>query len=246
MIRQVPLILAASAILSACSSIVEGTSQEVFVNTNPSGADCSLNRQGISIARISPTPGTATIKKTKYDMTIVCSLYGFHDAKYINESDVAGATFGNIILGGAVGWAIDSAAGADNKYTSPVNITFVPLSEPKPPYSSPGNDAAPDIAESFRDANTPSATSGSTVIWNGSWYGEDGPWDLYLKSENGDLTGQAMRRDAETYQVTGEILPGNWVTGRVAEWGSLTGHFPRVSFVRDGQSQASFQLEKRN
>jgi hypothetical protein len=39
---------------------------------------------------------------------------------------VAGATFGNIVLGRAIGWAIDSASGADNKYESPVNLTLVP------------------------------------------------------------------------------------------------------------------------
>ena len=104
--------------VSGCSSIIDGTSQEIFVNTNPPGADCSLNREGIVIARINPTPAATTIKKTKHDMTIVCNLEGYHEATYFNNSGVAGATFGNIILGGGIGWAIDSAAGADNKYTS--------------------------------------------------------------------------------------------------------------------------------
>ena len=31
-----------------------------------------------------------------------------------------------IILGGGIGWAIDSARGADNKYDSPINITLAP------------------------------------------------------------------------------------------------------------------------
>jgi len=110
--------------LSACSSIIEGTSQEITVNTNPPGADCSLNRQGISIAHVNPTPGAATIKKTKYDITIVCNKKGYEEATYLNHSGSAGATFGNIVLGGGIGWAVDSAAGADNKYDSPVNISL--------------------------------------------------------------------------------------------------------------------------
>ena len=114
-------------LLGACSSIIEGTSQEIMVNTNPAGANCSLNRQGLSIARINPTPGAATIKKLKYDITIVCDKDGYQEATYLNHSGVAGATFGNIVLGGGIGWAVDSAAGADNKYDSPVNITLVPL-----------------------------------------------------------------------------------------------------------------------
>jgi hypothetical protein len=116
----------ACAALGACSSIIEGTNQEITVNTNPPGADCNLMRQGTSIARVNPTPAAATIQKTKYDITIVCDKDGYQEATYLNHSGAAGATFGNIILGGGIGWAIDSASGADNKYDSPVNITLVP------------------------------------------------------------------------------------------------------------------------
>lgn len=132
------LILSAAIGVSACSSIVEGTSQEIAIATSPEGANCALEREGLTIARVNPTPGAATVQKTKHDITIKCSKETFHESVYFNKSDVAGATFGNIILGGGVGWIIDSASGADNKYTSPVNITLVPLTQPKPaPLSSP-------------------------------------------------------------------------------------------------------------
>lgn len=141
--RAVPCgaLLAIALATSACSSIVDGTTQEIVVNTSPAGADCAIERQGLSIARVNPTPGAATIEKTKHDITIRCTKDTFHEATYFNKSDVAGATFGNIILGGGIGWAIDSASGADNKYTSPVNITLVPLTEPQPaPQHSPTGD----------------------------------------------------------------------------------------------------------
>lgn len=112
--------------LAGCSSIIEGTSQEIAVNTNPAGADCGLYRQGAKISEIPSTPGAALIKKTKHDMTILCVKDGYQQATYLNHSGSAGATFGNIVLGGGIGWAIDSASGADNKYDSPVNITLVP------------------------------------------------------------------------------------------------------------------------
>ena len=51
---------------------------------------------------------------------------GYQKATYHNKSGAAAATFGNIVLGGGIGWAVDSASGADNKYTSPVNITLAP------------------------------------------------------------------------------------------------------------------------
>ena len=103
---------------------MEGSSQEVMVNTNPEGASCALNRQGETIGRINPTPGAVTVKKSKYDLTIVCTKAGYEKATYLNHSGSEGATFGNIILGGGIGWAVDSANGSDNHYDSPVNISL--------------------------------------------------------------------------------------------------------------------------
>ena len=112
--------------LSGCASVIEGTSQEILVNTNPASANCALEREGNIIARVQQTPGSATIKKNKHDITIRCSKDGYQEATYLNHSGAAGATFGNIVLGGGIGWAVDSASGADNKYESPINISLVP------------------------------------------------------------------------------------------------------------------------
>lgn len=114
------------ASLSACSTIIEGRSQQITVNTNPPGASCNVLRQDVSIGTINPTPGTLYIEKTKYDINIKCDKPGYQTATYLNHSGVAGATFGNIVAGGLIGWGIDSASGADNKYESPVNVSMVP------------------------------------------------------------------------------------------------------------------------
>ena len=113
-------------LLGACSSIVDGTTQNITVNTNPPNAECGFYRQGTRIATVAVTPGSALVDKTKHDITIVCVREGHQQATYINKSGVAGATFGNIILGGGIGWAIDSASGADNKYDPNVNLTLPP------------------------------------------------------------------------------------------------------------------------
>jgi hypothetical protein len=90
-------------------------------------------REGRQIATITPTPGAAVVQKTKYDITVLCDREGFEQATYLNHSGAAGATFGNIVLGGGIGWAIDSASGSDNKYDSPVNLTMVPKAAMMPP-----------------------------------------------------------------------------------------------------------------
>ena len=119
-------VLTVAVLLSACSSVVEGTSQEIVVNTVPEGAECAFEREGQIIGHINQTPGGLTIDKTKHDLNIICTKEGYQEATFFNKSDVAGATVGNIILGGGIGWIIDSASGADNKYTTPVNITLLP------------------------------------------------------------------------------------------------------------------------
>ncbi|MBL8701604.1 MAG: hypothetical protein JNK67_24705 [Alphaproteobacteria bacterium] len=119
-------IAVAFGLLSACSSIVDGTTQQIAVNTNPAGAECGFYRQAQRIATIASTPASALVDKTKHDIAIVCVREGHQQTVYQNKSGVAGATFGNIILGGGIGWAIDSASGADNKYDSPVNMTLLP------------------------------------------------------------------------------------------------------------------------
>ena len=113
-------------LLGGCASIIEGTNQQIVVNTNPSGAECGLYRKGIRIGTIAQAPGSTLVDKTKNNIWIVCMKQGYQAATYIDKSGIASGTFGNIVAGGGIGWAIDSATGADNKYDSPVNISLVP------------------------------------------------------------------------------------------------------------------------
>ncbi len=118
--------------LGACSSIVNGTTQDITVNTNPPGADCRLEREGQVIARVQNTPSTANVSKTKHDITIVCDKEGYQTATYLNDSGwesgsgAAGIAL-DVVLTLGVSSAIDSATGADNKYESPVNIILLPV-----------------------------------------------------------------------------------------------------------------------
>ena len=94
--------------LANCASVLSGTTQELVVNTNPAGADYVLNRLDSSIGRVNPTPGAVTIQKTKEDITIVCNPEGYQEATHLSNSGIQAATWGNIVLGGGFGWAVDS------------------------------------------------------------------------------------------------------------------------------------------
>ena len=126
LLKKAPIGVIAVVLLSGCASIVEGRSQQMTVNTNPNGASCVFMRQGLPVATVEPTPNSVYIEKNKYDITVECSKDGYQKATYFNHSGTAGATWGNIVLGGLIGWGIDSASGSDNKYESPMNISLVP------------------------------------------------------------------------------------------------------------------------
>ena len=127
--------------LTGCSTVIEGRSQQILVNSSPAGADCGLYRQGLRIATVQNAPGSALVEKTKHDIWVVCVKQGYQQATHYNKSGVAGATVGNVILGGGIGWIIDSASGADNKYDTPVNVTLVPVQ--------PGETAPTTLPASF-------------------------------------------------------------------------------------------------
>lgn len=82
------------------------------------------NNQLIGV--VPSTPGCITIEKTKHPITIICEKEGYETIQYLNGSGTASMTLGNILLGGPIGWAVDSATGSDNYYTTPVIITLVP------------------------------------------------------------------------------------------------------------------------
>jgi hypothetical protein len=118
---------AALLLLSACATIVSGMSQDISVNTNPPGANCTINRQGQKIGQVNPTPGIAKVDKTRDDLTLVCDKDGYQEATFLVRSGFEATTIGNVFIGGLIGVGIDAATGANNHYDSPVNVTFVPL-----------------------------------------------------------------------------------------------------------------------
>ena len=122
---------ALSLALSGCASITEGTSQDIAVNTNPAGASCVFERQGMNIGTIASTPATLNVPKRKYDILIRCNKPGYQEGTYLNHSGVTAVIAANvatdILLTAGLSSIIDSSTGADTKYDSAVNITLVPV-----------------------------------------------------------------------------------------------------------------------
>lgn len=189
------LVLLTAALLSGCASIIAGTSQTITLNSNPPGAQCSLLREGLVIGSVT-TPGGVLVKKTKHDIHIKCKKDGYQDATAVLTSGTEGSTWGNIILGGGIGWAVDSAAGADNKYAEQTTVTLVPETPGAPTLSEKMPPAVPMIEfpaqatygvhfASYEKADL--AQRGWSEIWEKHWQKLSGvkPYVEYRSLEGG-------------------------------------------------------------
>lgn len=112
---------------TGCATIVTGTTQSIAINTEPQGADCSFTRDNILVARINPTPGVASVSKSKGAIGVLCKRAEHQDVAGTIESKFQDATAGNILLGGVIGVAVDAASGAMNKYPESVTFTMIPV-----------------------------------------------------------------------------------------------------------------------
>jgi hypothetical protein len=117
--------------LCGCVSVFEGTSQDLAINSNPPDATCVLERPAVPIGGEVKTPGTVTVRKSKYDITIRCNKPGYQEATYINHSGTSATIAANVvvdlILTAGISSIVDSSTGADNKYDSVVNIMLAPI-----------------------------------------------------------------------------------------------------------------------
>jgi hypothetical protein len=134
--------------LAGCATIIQGTTESVSVTTTPEqGAQCSLkNSEGTWFVT---TPGSATVHKTKNDMTVSCKKDGYPGGETLAASHFGGTTAGNVIAGGVIGIGIDAASGANYYYDSPITVDLG-----KPVVASSGASAAPAAG-----ASAPAAAS---------------------------------------------------------------------------------------
>lgn len=133
--RAAALVLVCAS-ASACASIVgEGSSQNLAIMTNPSGATCILTRHGETIGKVE-TPGNILVKRRKYDINIKCSKPGYQEAEYLNKSGLSSMVAGNVaadlLLTAGISSIVDSANGADNEYTPTVVISLNPVAGAQP------------------------------------------------------------------------------------------------------------------
>jgi hypothetical protein len=118
------------ASLPACATVVAGTTQDLAIDTEPSGASCDLKRGAALMATVPSTPAKVNVSRARSvdAIHLTCRKEGVGAAAATLASRFNGATVGNVIAGGLIGVLVDAASGANYDYPSRTLLVLVPPS----------------------------------------------------------------------------------------------------------------------
>lgn len=130
------VLVAALLIQSGCASIVSKVDYPVTINSNPEGANIRIVTQDGDAVLTGTTPITVTLKAGEsyfkgFDYTIMVEKAGYADKEVqIRRGVDAWYIFGNIVIGGLIGWLIvDPITGAMYTLDQEVNIDLTTTSD---------------------------------------------------------------------------------------------------------------------
>ncbi len=116
-------------LFSGCATLVKGTDQQLTLTTEKDleGATCELTDTKGGKWHVDNTPTTMTVQKGDGPMTVICRKEGYKTTTVVVDETVAGATLGNVILGGGIGILVDAASGAAQRYPDQITVWMEPL-----------------------------------------------------------------------------------------------------------------------
>lgn len=125
---QRSVILVASVAATGCASVMNDTAQAMKVETRTeagqavTGAECKLtNDRGSFSVR---SGDTTQIRRSHSDVDIVCTHPGNRVASARAVSRANAGMYGNILIGGAIGVAIDHSQGTAYTYPTWVQLVY--------------------------------------------------------------------------------------------------------------------------
>ncbi len=116
--------LAALSCLSACATIMSGSTQNVAVDSAPEGADCRVLQGGLAVGEVSSTPGYVHVQKSGAPLELACSKPGYKPARSYRAAGFNGWVIGNVVAGGVIGVVVDLASGALHSYDSAMTVAL--------------------------------------------------------------------------------------------------------------------------
>jgi hypothetical protein len=121
-LHKAALCAATSFALSGCATVINGTSQDVQIASEPSGALVKLTN-----GTTCTTPCELNLKR-RHDLRVDLTKDGYKPVYVLVQSRTGGAAAGNILLGGLIGGVVDGSNGASNHLApNPVSVKLVPV-----------------------------------------------------------------------------------------------------------------------
>lgn len=97
--------------ITGCATIMDGSTQDILVDSSPQGARVEVNGASKGV-----TPASVTMLR-KTSVPLVIKLDGYKDATITPTTKTNSMFWGNILLGGVFGSTTDSASGSINEYS---------------------------------------------------------------------------------------------------------------------------------
>ena len=114
---RAPLAIVLVLALAGCATIIHGSTQDIRVSSQPSGAVVRVNGMATT------TPGVLKLER-KGLHTLVFEKSGYRSVEVRLNKTVDGWLFGNILFGGIIGLVIDFVSGSAYKLT-PTEVNAV-------------------------------------------------------------------------------------------------------------------------
>ena len=125
-IKLIALAMVAGASLSGCATVINGTNLDYATQTDPAGADIVF-LNGLKCT----SPCSLELRRGS-DTRVDITKPGYEPVYVLIQSRLAGSTFGNIILGGGIGAAVDGSNGASNTLAPrPLSVRLAPAGSGK-------------------------------------------------------------------------------------------------------------------
>ena len=130
------LSIALAAGVTGCATVIHGTNQQIRFESTPSGATAQVRATAKTGTQSVTTPGQLTLSRdSSYDVTFEKPAYLPAHA-HVGQS-ASGAVWGNILLGGIIGFIVDLSDGAAyNLEPETVSTTLVADPAATPPTES--------------------------------------------------------------------------------------------------------------
>lgn len=102
--------------------------QIILVGSRPTGAKCTLCRNGFPIGTVDSTSGSVKIKREEEDIIVGRGKRNYASSKIMNELGFNSWLVGDIFADVIIGFGVDGITGALYEYEPDMMVNLTPLS----------------------------------------------------------------------------------------------------------------------